>query len=71
MDLVQRRVRGSQHLTTGVPEGEPAGQSGVVAIEQSTSWLDEKSTTRALASTKSSNVLTTKTWVPTISHTGA
>src|SRR5271157_1037411 len=34
MDFVQRRIRGSQRLTTGVPEREPARQSGVVAIEQ-------------------------------------
>ncbi len=32
---------------------------------------DEKSPTRALASTKNSNVLTVKTPVPAISHTGA
>ena len=32
---------------------------------------DEKSSTRPLASTSSSNVLTTKTPVPATSHTGA
>ena len=34
MDLVQRRIRRGQHLTTGVPEAKSTGQSGVVAIEQ-------------------------------------
>ena len=33
--------------------------------------FDEKSATRALASTKSSKVLTMKTSVPATSHTGA